>query len=94
MSQSWKIMNPTAEVKKARIDVPSIPSLCGKVVSFVSNEVWTCLPVIWSKLDKVLRDKYGVSETFKVAVPTQSPPLEVLDGIANKSHAAIVGLGN
>ena len=95
MPQSWKILDPTAIVKKPETVMPPIPDLSGKVVSFVSNEGWVCLPVIWKKLDEVLRDKHGVAETFLVAVPVgHQAPAEVLDDVAAKSQAAIAALGN
>ena len=93
MAESWKILVPTAEIKKPSITVPSIPDLNGKVVGFVSNESWKCLVPIWKKLAEVLRAKYGITETFKVAVPmTNRAPAQVLDEVATRGDAAVVAL--
>ena len=95
MSKSWKILVPTAEVKKPMIVVPSISDLSGKVVGFVSNEGWVCLPPIWKKLAEVLQARYRVAETFRVAVPvTHQAPPQVLDDVATRSEATIVALAN
>ena len=88
-----KILVPTAEIKKATLAVHTIPDLRGKVVSFASNEIWSCLIPIFKKADEVLRAKYGVAETFKTVISAaHETPADVLDDIAKKSDAAIVGL--
>ena len=92
---SWKILDPTAELKKATLKTVSIHSLSGKTVAFVSNEHWYSLVPIWKKLGEVLPARYGVAGTFKVQVPvTNAAPQSTLDEVASRSQAALVALAN
>lgn len=87
---------PTAEVEKAAeaYSLPLVSDLNGKVVGFVSN-VWTCLNIIWPRLEELLPTRYRVSNTFITRVPNgTAPPLGLLDEVAGRSDAVIVGLGN
>ena len=90
------ILEPTAEFKEDITSrVPDIKGIGGKVIAFVSNVGWRCLPIIWERLNKLLLDRHEVSETFQVPVPQITPAApEVLDEVAHKAHAAIVGLAN
>ena len=84
---------PTAEGKKASLAAPTISDLTGKTVGFASNEIWGCLVPIRKKVDEVLRARYGVAETFKMVISAaHETPAEVLDEMAARSDAAIVGL--
>ena len=90
------ILEPTAEFEETTtVPLPGIDGLPGKVVGFVSNETWQCLPIMWQQLHQLLLDRYKASDTFKFPVPLVKPATPAdLDEIARKGDAAIVGLGN
>jgi hypothetical protein len=92
---SWKILDPTAEVKKAFLKTASVSNLTGKTVAFVSNEHWYSLVPIWKKLGEVLPARYEAAGTFKVAVPvTNAAPAQIMDEVKARSQAAVVALAN
>ena len=90
-----KILKPTRETKEpAQVLLPALDSLQGKVIAFLDNG-WPSVSTIFTKLDALLRTKHKVSKTFKEAVPMSEPaPEELLDAVAKKCDAVIVGLGN
>ena len=88
-----KILVPTSEAKKQSLTMPSVPDLKGKIVGFASNEIWGCLVPMRKKVDELLRAKYGAAEIYKVVISAaHETPADVLDEMAKKSNAAIVGL--
>ncbi len=96
MTDGITILVPRAESKPVTMgNIPVVNDLRGKVVGFVDNEGWRCLPVIWRYLARLLADKYKVSDTFITAVPLiKAAPAEALDEVARRADAAIVALGN
>ncbi|MFC1981685.1 hypothetical protein ACFLVN_05555 [Chloroflexota bacterium] len=96
MTARITILVPRAESKQVALgNVPVVNDLRGKVVGFVDNEGWRCLPIIWRYLARLLADKYKVSDTFMTTVPmVKAAPAEVLDKVARKADVAIVALGN
>jgi hypothetical protein len=96
MSAMVTILEPTAEIKDSIIiSAPAINDLSGKVISFVSNEGWHCLPFIWQRLRQLLLETYKAADTFNVPVPLIKPaPLEAIDEVTNRAQAAIVGICN
>ena len=96
MTARITILVPRAESKQVTLgNVPVINDLRGKVVGFVNNEGWRCLPIIWGYLARLFADKYKVSDTFMTAVPLiKGAPAESLDEVARRADAAIVAFGN
>ncbi len=96
MRDKITILEPRVELEEiVEVSMTGCEDLSGKTVGFVSNEIWQCLSTIWDRLSEVLQSRYGVSKTFKTPVPVASAASpEVLDEVATKSDAVIVGLAN
>ena len=96
MTARITILVPRAESKQVTPwNVPVVKDLRGKVVGFVNNEGWRCLPIIWGYLARLFADKYKVADTFMTNVPLiKAAPAESLDEVARRADVAIVALGN
>ncbi len=93
--ETMKIMNPVADQPLVTEEILNkIQSLDGVVVGLISNE-WRCISIMDDHLAEVLPARYNAAETFKtpVDVVAVTPP-EVLDGVAERSGASVVGIAH
>ena len=90
-----QILVPKATLRNTqKLEAQSLSALSGKRVGLVSNG-WVSMDAMAPRLTHLLKEKHGVSEVNMFTVHVNKPiEREVLDQIASRCDAAIVGLAN
>lgn len=95
MPEKIAILNPEAEAwRPGAITIPHVAGLTGATVAILNNR-WTSMDIIAQQIGIILKEDYGVSDVIQKPIPLASAaPEELLDDIASRAQAAIVGLAN
>lgn len=90
------VLDPTAPPRQLRHDMAVRPSdIRGKRIGFL----WNSKPngdVLFERIEKLLREKYEISDAMYRRKPTSSAPAteQVLEELAGSVDIAVVGLGD
>jgi len=95
VSGKVRILSPVAEqYRPQKRPTPPLETLEGKRVAILNNG-WTSMDVIAQALERHLKEEYGVKEVLHWDIPiARAAPPEMLDEVAAKAQAAVVGLAN
>lgn len=90
-----RMLDPVAEVRVADVRPSVAGSLDGKVVGFIDNGWWS-LGKVLGRFEELLYSDVHASKVVWHKKPdaSHSAPPEVMDELANRCDAMIVGLGN
>lgn len=89
------ILDPTAPPPGERVALPEpLPRLDGAVLAVLTNR-WKSMDLMAERFAQRLPAEYGVADVLIEPIPLASPaPESLLDAIAARAHAAVVGLAN
>jgi len=87
-------LDPTSPNTERKLYVPAVSDLAGKRIAFVNNG-WLSFTRIGSRIEQVLKDRYGIASFATYAIPTSCAPAPgLLEQVAAEADAAIVGMAN
>lgn len=90
------ILMPYAEAQAVRAAsaAPRLTTLDGVTVGIVNNS-WRCMHVIADELTTTLQAQFGVAQVVEERISAaQTLPDDVLDAMAARCDAVLVGIGN
>ena len=90
-----KVLSPVGERRAVEVKaekVSLLPTLKEKIVGIVDNGIGKSY---WARVEELLKDKAKVTDIIrrKKIHMNQPSPLEIIDEIASKCDAVIVGVG-
>lgn len=89
------ILDPTAPPPGDRVKLPEpLSRLEGSVLAVLTNR-WKSMDLMAERFAQRLPADYGVADVVIETIPVASAaPASVLDSVAARAHAAVVGLAN
>ncbi len=100
MGKTITILLPHGELDGSRTQLaPRLPSLEGKRVGFLDNELWRSMHILCDEMGKVLTSEYGVVSTETIYMNPMNGRLpkkyqDDLKAFSDRVDAVISGLGN
>ncbi|MEE9285244.1 MAG: hypothetical protein V3V35_05890 [Dehalococcoidia bacterium] len=100
MGDTITILLPHGEIDGTRTRLaPRLPSLEGKRVGFLDNELWRSMHIMCDEMAKVLTSEYGVVATETIFMNPLKGSLpkkyqEQLSALSQRVDVVVSGLGN
>lgn len=90
-----QVLDPRAQPRTVEArPLPALDTLRDRVVAILNNG-WTSMDLIATQLDHELRTRHGVADVIHQSIPLASQaPAALIDDLAQRADAVIVGLAN